>query len=154
MIDSILASEENEKDARKAIEAAILDAESLLISMRYLRDSDHGRLLKGMRSGFEAAEKSDMIEEPVMERTYGEISAEFDGLQERGVLKGDVLVYRLDGDDLRVRYVDPDGMELVSADYNGSEWALGTKGAFFGRKSRFREKLVRSLFERERDEES
>jgi hypothetical protein len=147
---AIIASTDDRDDARDGIADAVLRADTLLISMEYARDSDHGRLMKGVRNGFEAAMKSDLITEETMERMYEEMSPIFDVMLERGVLEGDRLVYRVDGDDLKVLYVDPEGTTLVEAAYSGPDWVTGMKGAFFGEKSRFRKKLARSLVDRAR----
>lgn len=42
--------------------------------------------------------------------------------------------------------LDPDGGVLLDRWQSGDAWARGIKGLFFGPESRFREKLVRSLW--------
>lgn len=148
-VAEVIATEENEGEARDLIAAEVLAADTLLISMEYARDSNHGRLMKGVRNGFQAARKSELVTEAWMEQMYGEMAPIFDPLVERGVLEGDRLVYRIDGDQLRVLYVDPAGTTLVESTFSGPEWTIGAKGAFFGEKSRFRKKLVQSVLDRE-----
>lgn len=146
-IGEIVAVGKENDDARDRISDALLAADTMLLSMEYARDSGHDRLMKGVRRSMEAAMKSALITEEEMARMYDALASELATLADRGVLEGDRLVYRLDGEVLQVVYADPAGEQLVSATYEGPEWAKGVKGAFFGKESRFRTKLVKSLYE-------
>jgi len=135
-----------DEDARESgIADAILAAPELAVRMRFRRDTDLDRLLKGMRRNLEGATKDGFIDAAYLESLWTKIAADFQTLATRGVQKGDALTQRVGPNGVETMYSDAGGTALVHVERPGPEAAASVKGAYFGQSSRFRSKLIRSL---------
>jgi hypothetical protein len=142
-----LEGEKPSDDVIAAIAEEVLEADTLMIRMNYLRDGDFDKLRRGFQRNLEDALKSDSIDEPEFETMWTELQQELSPLEGRGVKKGEDLVFRVEGTAMWIVILAVEGETLLSIARNGSEWARGVKGSFLGRESRFHKGLVRSLFE-------
>ena len=70
-------------------------------------------------------------------------------MEERGIMKGDWMVYWVHGDTLDSSYHGVDGEVLLDRNQTGSMRRYGVLGSYFAPKSDFRKKLVKSLMEGE-----
>jgi hypothetical protein len=135
-------------DVGDAIEAVLLETDTLLVRMKFRRDADFEKFLNGARNNLNAARRGGVISEDEFGEVYSGLARTMSSLDERGVKKGDVVCYRLDGSTLRIVYMDDAGVALVDESHSGSQWARGIKGSYFSTESRFRDKLIRSLASR------
>lgn len=124
----------------------VLAADTLLVRMTYLRDGDFGRFEKGIQSSLEAARESGSLARAERETVWANLSGEFGVLEDRGVRKGEHLVYRVDADRLLIVATTAQGDELLRIERTGPEFARWIKGGYFGEESRFRKRLIESLF--------
>lgn len=124
----------------------ILNADTLLNRMHYLRDGGFGKFKKGIQRGLESALKSGLLEKSEFESIWVDFERELSQLADRGVKKGEDLIYWMEGARVRVVALTADGDLLLDFSREGPQWERGFKGSYFARKSRFRKPLIRSLF--------
>lgn len=134
-------------EQRGGVEEVLLDADTFTITMEFLRDASWDRFMSGTRGNLERAAEVGVITENEFERLWTDFEVDFASMDNRGVKKGDTIVYRVEGDRVRTIYYDGDGKALVELDRVGDERVRATRGAYFARKSEFSEKLIKSLFE-------
>lgn len=146
-IGDIAVGEGSKGDRIDQIAERLLDADTLMVRMTYLRDGDYGRFEKGIKSSLEAALKSESIDQREHDAIWVALSGELAPLADRGVMKGEDLVYHVDSDEFLMAVLTTEGEELLQVSCRGSEWADWIKGAFFGEESRFRKKLIESLLD-------
>jgi hypothetical protein len=125
----------------------VLTTDTLSVRMTYLRNGDFDRFEKGVRSSLDAALESGSISEEERDAVWANLSGEFGPLENRGVLKGEHLLYRVDGDRLLMVASTSDEDRLLRIERTGQEFARWIKGGYFGEESRFRKKLIESLLD-------
>ena len=133
------------RDRREQIRDILLAAQSCVMRMTFLRDASWDRILKGIRKNLEAAAKERIITTEEFEMIWSQFQSDFHAMQARGVRKGDALYYRVDPEGVRCIFFGDDGTTLASVERTGDAHIRGTRGAFFGPKSRFSRKLIESL---------
>ncbi len=144
-IGTLIQNGECAADHADTIGSLVLTADTMLIRMSYLRDSKFDSIIKGTRKGLEAAVRSNVITGDEFDRIWPLLQADLMTLAGRGTMKGDALMFRIDGPQVRTVYTDPSGGHLLDVTYSGSEWARGIKASFFSRESKFSDKLIKSL---------
>ncbi|MGH7127762.1 MAG: hypothetical protein ACREIV_04285, partial [Planctomycetaceae bacterium] len=114
--------------------------------LRFERDVGLDQFLDGIRDNLVHARDAGYINAA----EHDEISAGLPGwyafLADRGIEDGDVMLYRIRGDQLRVVYIANDGTTLLDRTDPGAHRRLAVLGAYFAPGSDFREGLIRSLF--------
>jgi hypothetical protein len=147
-VGRIVAADGISKDEKIGrIAEQVLAADTLSVRMTYHRDGDFGRFEKGIRSSLDAALESGSLSTEERDAVWASLSGEFGALENRGVMKGEHLSYRVDDDRLIMVASVPDGSELLRIERTGQEFARWIKGGHFGEKSRFRKKLIESLLD-------
>ena len=136
-------------DAAKAqIAGWLMDPSApILLTMEYLRDADYGRFQKGLRISMEQAAASGAITEDEAEKLTAQLTEESAPLEESGVAKGGILAHYISDDTVRTIYLEPDGTILLDRSRDDAILGRALRASWFGEKSRFRDKLLRSLFE-------
>lgn len=105
------------------------------------------RFLKGSRKSLERARDSNAITEAELEDIWTFVSDKLSPLEERGLFEGDRVTYRVDGNVVRTVVVSREGERLLDFTHDSDARARGIRGSFFGAKSKFRDKLIRSVAE-------
>jgi hypothetical protein len=125
---------------------AALAAQDVMVRTQFLRDVSLDQFLDGMRDNLGNARKSGYLT-PDEERLIArETAAGYAVLEERGILEGEVMWYRIRGDTLHVAFVALDGEVLLEDRPVGPERRMAVLGGYLAPGSDFREKLIRSLF--------
>jgi hypothetical protein len=122
-------------------------AETIAFSMDLQRDASCGRVLKGMLSNLERARESGVISKAEHELVSTGLPGLLAPHEERGVLEGDILMFRVQPDGVRVILLGVDGTVLVDSLESGSAWTQGIKGIFLGRGSKLREHVVEAAWD-------
>jgi hypothetical protein len=148
-IGSVVIAGKHSDDSRDEIRRHLLDVDDALITMTFLRDAGLDKFLKGIRKNLEAALKSELIDEIEYDALWAAAAEHFAFLDERGILKNDVVAYRVDGNSVRTIYQSVDGDVLMDVTMSEEFRGRGLKSAYFGPKSRFGDKLIKSLYESE-----
>jgi hypothetical protein len=144
----LVQGKEYSKELGGEVAALLLDSESVLLSMDFLRDSGIDKFMKGHQRNLDAAYKTEIITEAEKEKILLGIEQDMAPIQERGVKKHDQVYYRIDGDQVRTVYIDAEGEVLIDVTHVSASWARGLTGSFFCRESKFRKKLIKPLFEK------
>jgi len=140
------------KRTKKRVEQAaelLLGAETIAFSLTFLQGGGFKRFLEGTRQSFEEARKADIITESEYDTIWRRFEQTITALDERGAKKGDRLLYRVETDRVLLGYIGIDGDLLIETLFEGDHWARGIKGSFLGPDSRFRDKLIRSLWRKQ-----
>ncbi len=129
-----------------SIAAVALEARDAWAVIEYVRDVNLDQFLGGLRDNMRRAAQAGIIRD----RDYDVISAElhvwYAPLEERKILNGDRIYYRIRGDTVRTVYQGVDGEILLDQTEVGAERRLAVMGGYFAPKSSFRKKLIESLF--------
>jgi hypothetical protein len=145
-IEAAIGDGARTSEREAAVTAIIADADPMAVSMRYLRDAGYDRFTKGIASGVDAAYQGEQLTDDERRSVHDQFLIAVAGLEERGVKEGDVLVYRVDEDQVSLRVVDAAGLHLADATYRGDMYPRAVRGMYVCCKSDFLEKLVRSAF--------
>ena len=137
-------------DARKDLVGdTLLASETIALSMNLQRDTSSGRLLKAMSVNLEKAVKSELISNEEFDLVSKRLEVLLDLDEERGVLEGDRLMYRVEPGVVRILLLGVDGDLLLDSREPGLAWTKGIRGAFLGPESKLREKLVEAAWDRD-----
>ena len=116
------------------------------IRLRFLRDIDLDRFIKGARENTKKVYEANVIKRSTYEEIVRELPIWYSKLQGRGIRKDDLMLYRVAGNGLRTIYRGSDGKVYLDLEGQGEERRLAILGSYFVPKSEFREDLIRSLF--------
>ena len=116
------------------------------IRLRFLRDLDLNRFIKGARENTELVYEANIIDRNTYQEIMERLPDWYSGLKGRGIKKDDLLLYRVQGDRLRAIYRGVDGRVYLDQTGNGAQRRLAILGSYFAPKSDFRKSLIRSLF--------
>lgn len=143
----VLANEDTEAGKDRIATLLMAPEAPILLTMTYLRDADYDRFSKGLRTSMKQAAESGAITESESESLSQVLLAASSALEESGVSVGGVLAHYIDGDDVHTVYMEPDGTVRVDDKRTNATLGRALRASWFGEKSRFREKLLKSLFE-------
>ena len=144
----LVEGKEHSKELGAEIGELLVAADSVLLSMDFLRDAGLDKFMKGHQRNLDAAYKTEIITEAEKEEILLGIEEDMAPIKERGVKKHDQVYYRIDGDQVRTVYVDAEGAVLIDVTHVSPSWAEGLKGSFFCLESKFHKKLIKPLFEK------
>jgi hypothetical protein len=125
----------------------LVECDPVLLSMEFLRDAGLHKFMKGHERNTEAAQKSGFISEEERAAILAGIEQDMAPVRERGVKKGDAVYFRVQGDDVRTVYIGVDGDELLDITRTDPVWTRAYRAGFFCPESKFRDKLIKSLYE-------
>ena len=148
LIEAIVRRGKRNDATDEEIAALLLDPDApILLTLAYLRDADHGRFSNGIRSSMEkAAASGEITEEERVELTDLILEASAP-LEENGVSKGGVFAHFIEGDVVRTVYLGPEGDVRLNTSHSNAALGRALRASWFSRESRFRKKLIRSLYE-------
>jgi hypothetical protein len=132
------------------LEAPVADAvrvaDSAVAEIVFLRDVRLGQFLDGVDDDMSRAERAGWIDRDTYERVRDGIASWFAGLRNRGLRKGDRLLYRIREDTLRTVYVTGAGEVLVDQVDVGRDNVLTLLGGYLAPGASMRRGLIRSLW--------
>ena len=129
----------------EAIAAAALDAPGAWARLEFRRDVDVSRLVDEIRRSMRKVVDAGILSRVEFDSIAGGLEALYAPLAERGVLDGDVQLYRLRGDTLRTVFMGRDGRTYIDSQGTGRARRMALLGSWFVRGSDFRDGLIRSL---------
>jgi len=112
----------------------------------YLRDVELGQYLEGVRKNMKRAAEAGLISGEDYDVICSELPILYAPLEERKILRGDRIYYRIRGDTVQTLYWGRAGDTLLDHSETGPERRLAVMGGYFAPKSSFRRPLVESLF--------
>ena len=116
------------------------------IRLRFLRDIDLDRFIDRACRNTRKVYEAKLINKDTYEEIARSLPIWYSSLQERGIKKDDLMLYRVQGDGLRTIFRGNDGKVYVDQRGQGEERRLAILGSYFVPKSEFRDHLIRSLF--------
>lgn len=117
------------------------------VGIEFLRDVSLEQFLDGVDDNLRRVRDAEIIAASDYEMISQGMPRWYDFLEERGILKGDRMLYRITGDTLTTQYLAVTGETLLNQRDVGPERRLAVLGGYFVRGSDFRKGLVKSLFE-------
>ena len=142
-----VAAEHYSKGGARALEAALLDGNPMLLRMELARGGGAGRFIGATRDNLEAAVECGSMGQTTFDELWSYVEELLAPVDQRGMEKGDAILYRIDGASVRIVYLGPAGQIIVDGTYEGAEAARGLVGSFLCRETAFSEKLIRSAWE-------
>lgn len=141
-LQALVAEGKRDGDRRNRAAAILHAADPIAYGMTFKRDSDQDRFFKGMLGNMaRAVEAGELTADE-----YAGVEAHYRRLMaphaERGTLKGDRLLYRLEGDTLRLLYLGADGAVLVDQQLDDGIWQRAVRASYTGEQSKLRDKLA------------
>jgi hypothetical protein len=141
-LQALVAEGKRTGDRRRRAAAILNAADPIAYGMTFKRDSDQDRFFKGMLGNMaRAVEAGELTADE-----YAGVEAHYRRLMaphaERGTLKGDRLLYRLEGDTLRLLYLGAGGEVLVDQQLDDGIWQRAVRASYTGEKSKLRDKLA------------
>jgi hypothetical protein len=122
-----------------------LDADDALLEIHFLRRVDLGLFLRELKRNSREVYESGLIDLELYEEIAGSLPSWYSFLNGRGVRERDRMLYRIEGESFRVVYQANDNRVLFDRRYAGPQRRLSILGAYFRRRSEFRDPLIRSL---------
>jgi hypothetical protein len=116
------------------------------IRLRFLRDIDLDRFIKGARENAKKVYEAKLIKRNTYKEIVRGLPIWYSNLEGRGIKKDDLMLYRVQGDALRTIFRGNDGKVYLDQRGEGEEQRLAVLGSYFVPRSEFRETLIRSLF--------
>jgi len=138
---AVIVDEGGRNDRRRDRVADVLHAAApVAYGMTFKRDSDLGKFFKGMLGNMERAVAAGEITAPEYARVDREYRALMAPYGERGVRKGDRLLYRLDAGTGHLALIGVDGAVLLDQALD-EVWTRAVRASFTGRESKMRDEL-------------
>ncbi|NIR45706.1 MAG: hypothetical protein GWN99_15000 [Gemmatimonadetes bacterium] len=146
-IETLLDEHERSSWLEDTIATIARDARHARVELQFVRDVSLGQFVDGIREDLKKVYEADLIPQAKYEEISSNLPVWFSFLDERGIKDGDRILYGIEGDTLRTRYMSVSGRELLDQTDVGPAHRLAVMGSYFVRDSSFREKLLKSLFE-------
>ncbi len=147
-IEELAAGRNYSDELAHAIADIAIHSRDAWARIRFERDISLGQFLGGTDDNLRKARDAGIIAEGDYEKISRAMPVWYAFLEERGIKDGDVMLYRVRDDSLHTQYWGVDGDLLLDQIDVGPERRLALLGSYFVRGSDFRERLIKSLFER------
>jgi len=145
-VSSITNAGEINESLKNRVAETLLASEAIAISMDVQRDTNSGKIMKGMGKNLTRALESELISQAEHDQVLERLTALLSVDEERGILEGDRLMYRVQPDAVRVFLLGVDGKLLVDSLESGPAWTKGIKGIFLGPDSKLRDKFAEAAW--------
>lgn len=129
-----------------SVAAVMVGARDVFIRMCFHRGISLDQLLDGIRENLVSARDAGIVSPGTYEMVSDSLGPWYAPLEDRGIRDGDSMLYRIQGDSLRVVYRDVDGRILLNQLRVSRSRSLAVLGGYFAPGAELREDLVRSLF--------
>lgn len=149
-LDSLLAGRGYSGDLADSVAAVALNSRNVWARIEFKRDVSLEQFLGGIRNNLERAEKAGIVTNEQYAAISTGLPEWYAFLADRRILSGDQMFYRIRGDTLHTVFRGTEGEILLNQIDVGPERRLSVLGGYFAPASDFRNKLVKSLFDRDR----
>lgn len=145
-LERIAAGNEYSERRANSVAAVMVGARDVFIRMCFQRGIGLDRLLDGIRENLASARDAGIVNPGTYEMLSDSLGPWYASLEDRGIREGDSMMYRIQGDSLRVVYRGVDGRVLLNQLRVSRARSLAVLGGYFAPDAELREGLVRSLF--------
>ncbi len=145
----IEGKEKYSDELAKAVADVVVETPQVFVRMEFLRGVSQKQFFKSIKKNMKKTLEAGWIDEAYLEETLGMLPTWYGFMEQRGIKKGDWMVYWVHGDTLDSSYHGVEGEVLLDRNQTGSMRRYGVLGSYFAPKSDFRKKLVKSLMEGE-----
>ncbi len=142
---TVAAEGARDEDTRREMERIAVAADPVVFRMTFVRDAGLDRVLTGNRRNLEAARDAGFLTAEEFDAVWASMQEGFSVVGDRGVRKGDSLLYRADADLVSMEVRGAGGETVHRFDRTGGVWGRAVRGAFLSSRSRFSEGLFRSV---------
>ncbi len=142
---AVAAARAEGKDLEDRVAEIMLGADNLVFRMEIARDGDLSKLRRGMGKNLEKAVQQGLIDAEGQQKVLDGLAALMDPLGDRKAMEGDVILYHITPEAVRMAYFDTEGRVLQEQTFTDPAWPAGIKGVFLTQGSKFRKKWGRSL---------
>jgi hypothetical protein len=147
-VEALLGAWSRSRSVEDSVAALYLSADDANIRMTFLVSVSLGRFLGGVRNTLEGLAEVGILSRAEADRVYAGYVERFSVLDGRGIKDGDVMERELRGDTVSTRFTAVTGETPIDEISVGSERRREILGAFFSRKSDFRDGLIDQVFDR------
>jgi hypothetical protein len=148
--EALVADRPYSSSLADSIADAALEAVNAWAVIDYLRDVELHQYLDGIRNNMKRAVEAGLISDQDYDVISAGLPTLYAPIEERKILRGDRIYYRVHGDTVQTVYQGADGGILLDHTEVGAERRMAVMGGYFAPKSSFREELIESLFETRR----
>ena len=134
------------RELAESIAAAAINSQDAFVRIEFLRDVSLEQFLDGVDENLRLVPEAGIITKSEYEMISAGLPRWFGFLEERGVHKGDQMLYRIRGDTLRTQFRASDGEILLEQTDVGPERRRAVLGSYLVRGSEFHKDLIESLF--------
>jgi len=127
-----------------SIAQTLAQATDASAEITFLRDVGLKRFLKSIDGSMDQTVRVGWLSREDFERISRQMPVSYAFLSEEGIHDGDQILYTVQGDSLRVRYLDSSGRERLDEIDVGPERRIALLGSYFAPGSDFRDGLLRS----------
>ena len=146
-LQALATGRRHDSEIEDSIANAAIHAKNAWAVIEYLRDVELHQYLDGVKNNMGRAVEAGLISEEDHDVISSELPGLYAPLEERKILRGDRIYYRIRGDTVWTFYQGRAGDTLVDHSEIGPERRLAVMGGYFAPKSSFRRQLIESLFD-------
>ena len=146
-LEQIASGKRYTKELAKTAADVAIHSRDAFVRLEFLRDVSLEQFLDGVDDNLRRVPEAGVIEPWDYEMVSEGLPVWFGFLDERGILQGDQILYRISGDSLRTQFVAVGGEIMLDQTDVGPERRRAVLGSYFVRKSDFSEGLLKSLLE-------
>ncbi len=144
-IEGLVEEKRGSREFEDAIAEASTKAQDAYVLIEFLRDVSLEQFLEGVNEDLVKVAEAGVISQAEYERVLAGMPIWYAFLEERGVLRGDQMHYRVSGNSLHTQYRSVEGEILLDQVDAGESPRLAMLGTYFVRDSSFRDDLIKSL---------
>jgi hypothetical protein len=145
-IEAAVRDRERSRELTDSIANISIYSRDALITTEFRRNLSARQFLGGTQDNLRIVRDAGLIGEDHYEELSEGLPVWFDFIADRGIRKGDRLIYEVRGDSLHTQFVGAAGETLMERTDVSAARCLAVLGSYFARGSEFRDGLISSLF--------
>jgi hypothetical protein len=146
-LEALATGHQHDSEIEDSIANVAIQVKSAWAVIEYLRDVELHQYLDGVMKNMRRAVDAGLISGDAYDMICSELPVLYAPLDERKILRGDRIYFRIRGDTVWTFYQGRAGDTLLDHSEIGPERRLAVMGGYFAPKSSFRRQLIESLFE-------
>lgn len=133
------------KSLESDLARAMLDAENVVIQLKFVRDVSLDQWIDGVRESLEKAQKAGLVDGALRAKVSAGLPEWFKAMKDSGFHDGDRVLYRVSDGQLRTVAVTKGGQVTVDRMDTGADKTKLVLASYFAPGTDYRELLLRSL---------